>query len=363
MPQHIPAAIPDISDTVRTNYVGFASFAVLIWDHIDTFSDEVDLIWRGKRKGLFIYLFLFNRYFTPLGFVVNLYAYLSPTWTFERCQCTLLSDAFKLTHFRCARFVRYEGCTVVIAVEVVGLMMLLRINALYPHQKWITKSLGALLIFETAFNSDLACSMVFDPSISGAASASAWVPLLYDTIIFGLTLYRTVPPIRREEASYIIKRLLEDGLLYYSVIFSVTFVLTFMIVAAPPGTKNIVAQMEQLITVAMMSRITLNLKKAGEEMVSEGPSSPKSLLFDRERRPRGSFQYWDNPVFTASLPPIFPSPARIHPICGGNEVAFTGPSPSAPPDEDDKISSDANGQAHPLRKPVPALLKGITRTD
>jgi|SRR6188768_871193 len=98
---------------------------------------------------------------------------------------------------------------------------------------------------------------------SAAATSSAWIPLLYDTIIFGLTLYRTVPPIRREEASYILKRLLEDGLLYYrlvvyrptlqkltfsltfltiSVIFSVTFVLTFMIVGAPPGTKNIAAQ-------------------------------------------------------------------------------------------------------------------------
>jgi hypothetical protein len=50
---------------------------------------------------------------------------------------------------------------------------------------------------------------------SALASSSAWIPLLYDTIIFALTLYRTVPPIRREEASYIVKRLLEDGLLYY----------------------------------------------------------------------------------------------------------------------------------------------------
>lgn len=54
---------------------------------------------------------------------------------------------------------------------------------------------------------------------SGAAAASAWIPLLYDTIIFALTLFRTVPPIRREEASYIVKRLLEDGLLYYRCVF------------------------------------------------------------------------------------------------------------------------------------------------
>ena len=39
-----------------------------------------------------------------------------------------------------------------IAVEVVGLMMLLRISALYPHQKWITRALGVLLLFETAMN-------------------------------------------------------------------------------------------------------------------------------------------------------------------------------------------------------------------
>ncbi|KAF9558955.1 hypothetical protein CPC08DRAFT_638345, partial [Agrocybe pediades] len=219
-------------------YVGFASFVILIWDHIDTFADEVELVWKGKRKGLFVYLFLFNRYFTPLGFIVNLFVY-----------------SFILSPTRCAQFVRYEGCTVAIAVEVVGLMMLLRIKALYPHQKWIINCLWCILLFETAmnawlisrgqrvsFHSLLACSMVFDPAISNLASSSAWIPLLYDTIIFGLTLYRTVPPIRREEASYIVKRLLEDGLLYYSVIFSVTCILTFMIVAAPPGTKNIAAQ-------------------------------------------------------------------------------------------------------------------------
>jgi hypothetical protein len=64
--------------------------------------------------------------------------------------------------------------------------------------------------------------------------------------VFGLTVNRTLPSIRKKEAGFIVKKLLEDGLLYYryeqvylhigpskflsSVIFSITFVLTFMIV-------------------------------------------------------------------------------------------------------------------------------------
>ena len=114
-------------------YVGFASFVILIWDHIDTFPDEVrfstvasmthfHLPWRGisqveyiwkRKKGICkcgvhyilvrcltvfklqsstffslwvdaeissfqvyaftIPLFTQNRYFTPLGFIINLY--------------------------------------------------------------------------------------------------------------------------------------------------------------------------------------------------------------------------------------------------------------------------------------------------
>uniref|UniRef100_A0A8H8CEY6 Uncharacterized protein n=1 Tax=Psilocybe cubensis TaxID=181762 RepID=A0A8H8CEY6_PSICU len=197
---------------------------------------------------------------------------------------------------------------------------------------------------------------------SAAASSSAWIPLLYDTIIFGLTLYRTVPPIRREEASYIIKRLLEDGLLYYSVIFTVTCVLTFMIVAAPPGTKNIAAQMEQLITVAMMSRITLNLKKAGEQLShSDGitSSKPKSLLFDRARKRRRSSHLLDNPSFTIStLPaPALPTTiiSQIGTITGpGNELVFSHPVPGTPATMDSETYF--NGEGNLERRPAPVLL-------
>jgi len=115
-----------------------------------------------------------------------------------------------------------------------------------------------------------ACTMIFSPNVGAAASASAWIPLLYDSVILVLTLYRTVPAIRQHRAGQILTQLLEDGLIYFSVIFSVNVVLTIMIIVAPPGIKNITAQLEQLITVAMMSRITLRLKKTGQLQYKEG---------------------------------------------------------------------------------------------
>ncbi|KAJ7164754.1 hypothetical protein C8R43DRAFT_1122631 [Mycena crocata] len=322
MSQSEPDILQDVADTIRTNFVAFASFTILVWDHILTFPDEVEYIWKGK-KGPIIYLFIFNRYFTPLGFIINFYAYLSPTWTVEvriGCRCHITSS-------------RNAPSQV--------------INALYPTRKWITALLSVLLVVETGINVWLisrgepvlhnkasgvhACSMVFDPEISSAASASAWYPLMYDSIVFALTVNRTLPAIRKKEAGFIVKKLLEDGLLYYSVIFSITFVLTFMIVGAPPGTKNICAQMEQLITVAMMSRITLSLKKAGRR----GEIIPAPFLFDGRNSDFFSNTYLQSVVDSAENPPepdtSLTQPDRVI-IRGRAPIQFAVP-PSPQPSE------------------------------
>ncbi|KAF8065008.1 hypothetical protein FPV67DRAFT_164595 [Lyophyllum atratum] len=56
----LPSVIDDAFRVLQTNYVGFASFTILIWDHIDTFDTEVEVIWKGK-KGPIVYLFLLVR--------------------------------------------------------------------------------------------------------------------------------------------------------------------------------------------------------------------------------------------------------------------------------------------------------------
>jgi len=109
--------------------------------------------------------------------------------------------------------------------------------------------------------------MIFNPSIGPIAAASGWLPLLFDTIVLALTLARTLSLAQRRSAAPrdIVHALVRQGLLYYALIFSVTLVLTIMIAVADVSVRNITAQLELCLTVTMMSRITLDLKRFAHE--------------------------------------------------------------------------------------------------
>jgi len=266
----LPAqTIKDVTYLYATNYFGFASYTILVWDHAITFSDEVRYIWQGRKKTtLIIILFMINRYLTPLNFILNLFAYLSPVWT-----PTL-----------CSHFVRYEGSMIVIALGITALMMMIRVTAIYSGSRLVLGVLITIFLVEMGVMAWLlsgahavvhekgihGCSMVFSSNIGFWPSASAWLPLLYDTVVLVLTLSRTIYSIkglkgvtsnRVSQRGSISEILLKDGILYFSVIFVANFVLTVMILKAPPGIQNICAQFEQLITVTMISRITISLRK------------------------------------------------------------------------------------------------------
>ncbi|KZV70435.1 hypothetical protein PENSPDRAFT_607419 [Peniophora sp. CONT] len=291
-----PADVADVAfgqatDVVFTNKVGLASFCVLIWDHAATFDEEIFLIWRcipqinrkEYRKIAFVALFMFNRYIVPLSFIVNLVAYFSTSWTVEvrafssRSHCT-----------DCDQFVVYEGIMTMVGVAVADLIMLNRVEALWSGTKYCRHAVGGLLsiwmifvvvnswllvhagaVYHPPIQSSIhpdagllapSCTMVFDSQYGYIAPASAWLPLLYDTVVIILTVIRTWPS-RRASIDTVARELLREGILYYGVVFGVTFALTFMIAFARVGIQNICAQLELCLTAAMVSRITLGLKR------------------------------------------------------------------------------------------------------
>ncbi|KAI0318206.1 hypothetical protein OF83DRAFT_1171288 [Amylostereum chailletii] len=267
------------ANSVLTRYFGLLGFTIMVWDHIITFEDEYEYIWKGK-KTLFVYLFLLNRYIIPLSFVVNIFAYFSHVWDNDTSVLTFeYGGAVTDLLSRCQRFVVYEGAMTMIGITNSSLMMFLRIRALYRERKAVQGFVFAILVGFVAVNSWLltraqpvfirsphiiSCTMVFDRTLGPIAASSAWLPLLYDTVVVILTIIRTVPSVWNRTAGTIVSVLLREGIVYYSVIFAVTLTLTAMIAAANTGVKNLCAQLELCLTVAMVSRITLDLKRVAK---------------------------------------------------------------------------------------------------
>ena len=111
---HFVGVDVDNDDDDFLQYMGFASFTVLIWDHIITFDREVEYIWPAKKNLRALCSFRLckqcwyswdqwctysssyvrpwtlilwlkrvrqNRYLTPLGFIVNLFGTSWHFWT------------------------------------------------------------------------------------------------------------------------------------------------------------------------------------------------------------------------------------------------------------------------------------------
>ncbi|KAF9453116.1 hypothetical protein P691DRAFT_771670 [Macrolepiota fuliginosa MF-IS2] len=290
-----------------TNCIAFICVTILVWDHILTFGDEVEFVWNGKN-GPFKYLFFVNRYLTPLGFTVNMFGKAKNSSRYSR-----LTADLKLTYPLSGRpnhFIRFEGSMTVIGINIVAVMMLYRVYALYwkslqHNGPLVLLVLVTVLLVELSVNAwlltkgvpvrhtdwvHIGCEMIFRHDVSRIlASSSAWLPLLYDTMAFVLIAWKTIPKRANFPGGINYHRqMLEDGLLYYCPIMIVTLVLSLMIAIAPEGSQNLLAQLELVITVTMMSRITINLKRAGRggsDIDTDLASipSPASVVFEHAR--------------------------------------------------------------------------------
>lgn len=240
-----------------TKYFQIVGFVILVFDHILTFSEEVERIWKQKISGAAV-LFLINRYFTPLQFIVIIDAFIDPIWTPSAC----------------SRFVPFEGASTVAVIAVCELIMVLRVFALYERNMtilafllilWISQVITSSIGISTGFAVRLppglvGCILVGNSKIFPAV----WLaPLITNSVIFGLSLYRARRYILKSGPLPMLQVFLRDGSMYFLVIFmaNLTNVLIYFSVAAE-DLKAIGASFSQLITSTMVSRLVLNLRSA-----------------------------------------------------------------------------------------------------
>ncbi|KLO11786.1 hypothetical protein SCHPADRAFT_891318 [Schizopora paradoxa] len=337
----------DVNFRFIQTYVGFACYSILIYDFLLTLPDEVKFMWK-RRRGLYPYLFFLvgvvnvsldmidesvvqNRYFFPLAFMIQVISYLSPYFTPEVC----------------AHFVRYEGAIHCVGNGLAGFIMIQRTVSLYENDKTVAGILGAILVIQVSFISFFlassqkapeGCTLVFKESL-GVLDALSYTPtLVFDTVVLLFTLFR-VRGFRREfnefadvspeSTSYghttasnyasITLIMLNQTLIYYVAISFINlpwvnservytavyphdvhdygesirqhiYLLSKLIEFVKPGIRNVFGQLAEILTATMISRISIDIRKAGEikDIISNYSNMPEqanqfigSLLFTR----------------------------------------------------------------------------------
>ncbi|TFK44698.1 hypothetical protein BDQ12DRAFT_730726 [Crucibulum laeve] len=294
----MPLPIPVAFAHLLGNYEFHTSnYVMLVYDHMLTFGEEVDKIW--SRPFTFpTLLFYLNRYVTHFQYII-IQLFMRRLGQI-RCMfllnasTSLLIDVIKVPEICQVRWSIYNmsgGSHLTVALRQIQtfltVVMILRVYALYLGNKLILAFLLSLLagqVIVSGWAVHNGMRVPQPPNFPGCVLtgkntffAALWgAPLVTDSCIFILTMWRTVTYMRRHGRMTAMQILLRDGTMYYFAIFGVNLMNTLIYFLALGDLKAVGASFSQILTSIMISRLQLNLRYTKE---------PSSLPSNQMMRP------------------------------------------------------------------------------
>ncbi|KAI0045797.1 hypothetical protein FA95DRAFT_88489 [Auriscalpium vulgare] len=255
---------------------------------------EIALYWPPKHKLGWVSAFYFlNRYFTLFGylpFMRDVFVYGNPAIRGEKY---------------CDGITAYHQYFQITIQTLVGVLCMMRIYALYNRSRYMLGFLMAVAIavivsgvwvVATFRNRSIqiiastipGCIQLLTDA-DGRHLATGWSGVLvFDTIIFILTLYKGVKLGFRTEKG-LLQVLIKDGTVYFTVLFLVNFGNILMLLMAPPILKTSTAALTNILSSTLISRVMLNLRAApaarrmtGTSSESNAEGAPLTTTFDIE---------------------------------------------------------------------------------
>ncbi|KLO12087.1 hypothetical protein SCHPADRAFT_941492 [Schizopora paradoxa] len=249
-----------------------ASVFLLLYDHVLTISDEIDFVWK-RRITPVTCLFLLNRYYAPLVYIVLMVAEFTPLLTPELILTLRVSALYSQSKFVLAYLL------LLLFVQLaVGLWTLSRPGS------------GPLPLPPVDLDAFTGCFYVSAPNLTKISTGCLWIEIAFDLSVFGLTLARTLRAVADDEALGLVRTVFRDGILYFLVIFSTNLVWALMVIFAPVGLKYINAEPSVILVVIMINRLTLNLRS---RLV---PSSAITSSYAQNSSPIWTFARFRRPV-------------------------------------------------------------------
>ncbi|KAF8580551.1 hypothetical protein K439DRAFT_297887 [Ramaria rubella] len=179
----------------------------------------------------------------------------------------------------CNRYVRFAGAATLCMVAIAELTMILRVYALYLANRYVLVFLLCILSGQIIVSAWAVHFGVRVPQPQGfpgcvLTGSSTWfaalwgAPLVTDSCIFCLTLWRTLRYRKSHGKMTTMQIILRDGTMYFFAIFGANLMNTLIYFLATEDLKAVGASFSQLLTSIMISRLQLNLRQVNNKSTS-----------------------------------------------------------------------------------------------
>ncbi|KAE9390329.1 hypothetical protein BT96DRAFT_1002400 [Gymnopus androsaceus JB14] len=257
----ISALVDDIvRDVYATRYASTAS-AIIVYDHLLTLDNELELIWRSSWS-IGKILFIINRYYTLISVVVNNYA---------------LFGTLSL------RFFHWQGWTGLIACMISETILQMRLYALYNlNKKILGLMVGSFLLASASsatimgivlrqFNAVSVPQLGCMPAqLPPSYFYTFWIPILaFESLLCVLALVRGFQTYRARGSLFQSERLvgvlIRDSVCYYVVMFQ-AYLVCLLIWLLNIDLLEVPIGFTIAFSCVLGNRVILNVKKAKDDV-------------------------------------------------------------------------------------------------
>ncbi|TDL18905.1 hypothetical protein BD410DRAFT_900545 [Rickenella mellea] len=271
--QELQTIIVSLQRAQIVNYVNVASIALVAYDFVITFSDEVRLMW-GKKWNTSKIFFFATRYPVFIDGSLNLVLYLFPNLNANLCAPLYKASAW-LSYFGIVtaeiilmmRTYAIYGRTRVIAVFLVVLNVGLNI----PNIVLLQTSLKSLAFLSPSPFPTLA------PCVTSSADRIVFVDFFLlmtsELVIVILTLWRGFHQ-WKDNSSPMMKTLVEDGFLYFLFLFAISLANAIVLIAAPLDYSGLLLMVQRGLHAMLSARVLLHIRDAFNDYPMSASNPP-----------------------------------------------------------------------------------------
>lgn len=281
-----------LRDIRTTRYAQLAASSIILFDHLITLDDEINLVW-GSSWSIGKLLFVINRYYTLVSFIFNNYALFGAT----------LTDSF------CHRYFQWQGWTGLIGCMIAEVILQMRLYALYYLDKKILTLMASTFLVASAVAAAILGHVLSNlivtanplPEVNFCFSLNIpawfftfWIPIIaFESLLCGLALYRGYQTFRSEGSPFqsgrhLVSILIRDSVLYFLVMFATYFTNMLMWLAADIDLLEVPIAFSIALSCCLGNRLILNVRRVNRDLELE-KSQRKS-----ETRPGVAELYYDS---------------------------------------------------------------------